>query len=764
MSNRTEGITLSLDVKGQGLVDDLNESLGYTEKSLQQLDAAYQSGTVDVESYLASKAKLTRTANTLKAALADAAAESERLANADRLATESLDRLVNETLAADKAIERKADESRRASAAARELADAEEMAAAAARHEAETMRSAAGATRRVGDEAKDGKKSTSNLGLGFLELSRAVEDAQYGFRGVINNIPQLILMFGGSAGLAAAISVSAVALNTFLPKIKEFLDSFRDGALPLAVDQVKALEDRIKELSDKPMRLRVEQVELDEAKRKLEGLKAGLAEYNRGQNQQSEAEARSGQGVNKALVESDTGLGAIEEKLRAEAESRDAEKQKVIAESQAVMDEASADIDALDKAFDAASASEKTAISLLLEKVYARFQAAELRRDDAREKLEQASKAEVGEIIKTARTGNSQRSGELNLTQTEAQAELARRLRRVGEKDVAADIDVNSVANTRKFGRAEEDFKETQATVKAEEAERSKTEAAAAREFKSKLDDELDILKGIGGIERAADDATATARARGLTGDKAIESIRDQLAEAITGALKQRGLAIPDEQRGTAAGVIGDLAADAARAARKRAETADTRAEKAGDRAEDKETREEVGGLEDESRRNVAAIDKEVGKIKDTLGNQMQSEFELLMSQNNAAIANGAHVARTAAEDKRLTEAGVAHAIPPEAMADRLRDAMAGIFRRRGAGEQSANLAASSIADAGKEDLSRRAADFGAQNLTLAQQSLMITRQLQSEYERLSGIQKQLIAEAKRQSGRQSGQRTAHQR
>lgn len=46
--------------------------------------------------------------------------------------------------------------------------------------------------------------------LGFLAFSQAVEDAQYGLKGVLNNIPQAVIGFGGSAGLAGALSLAAV--------------------------------------------------------------------------------------------------------------------------------------------------------------------------------------------------------------------------------------------------------------------------------------------------------------------------------------------------------------------------------------------------------------------------------------------------------------------------------------------------------------------------------------------------------------------------
>jgi hypothetical protein len=71
-----------------------------------------------------------------------------------------------------------------------------------------------------------GAKSTRNGGLAFLEFSRAVEDAQYGIRGVLNNIPQMVLLMGGGGGLAGIISVAAVSMSqlfTQLTKVEEKL-------------------------------------------------------------------------------------------------------------------------------------------------------------------------------------------------------------------------------------------------------------------------------------------------------------------------------------------------------------------------------------------------------------------------------------------------------------------------------------------------------------------------------------------------------------
>jgi hypothetical protein len=61
-------------------------------------------------------------------------------------------------------------------------------------------------------QAKIGKGGR-NSAAAILEASRALEDLQYGVRGVLNNIPTLVMALGGSAGLAGVISIAAVSIS-----------------------------------------------------------------------------------------------------------------------------------------------------------------------------------------------------------------------------------------------------------------------------------------------------------------------------------------------------------------------------------------------------------------------------------------------------------------------------------------------------------------------------------------------------------------------
>lgn len=69
-----------------------------------------------------------------------------------------------------------------------------------------------------------GAKGAGQTGaLGFLALSQAAEDAQYGIKGVLNNIPQMVMGFGAGAGVAGALSLAAVAAVTLYDPMRRLM-------------------------------------------------------------------------------------------------------------------------------------------------------------------------------------------------------------------------------------------------------------------------------------------------------------------------------------------------------------------------------------------------------------------------------------------------------------------------------------------------------------------------------------------------------------
>lgn len=86
---------------------------------------------------------------------------------------------------------------------------------------ANSMDRAAVSGRKMAAAKSQAGQSSRKSGLAVLEFSRAVEDAQYGIRGVLNNIPQLVMLLGGGGGLAGVISLAAVGLTQLVSHFNE---------------------------------------------------------------------------------------------------------------------------------------------------------------------------------------------------------------------------------------------------------------------------------------------------------------------------------------------------------------------------------------------------------------------------------------------------------------------------------------------------------------------------------------------------------------
>jgi hypothetical protein len=66
------------------------------------------------------------------------------------------------------------------------------------------------------------KKSSGSSAQGFLMLAQAAQDAQYGFAGVVNNIPGIITGLGMGAGVAGVVSMAAVGVQVLTKNVDIF--------------------------------------------------------------------------------------------------------------------------------------------------------------------------------------------------------------------------------------------------------------------------------------------------------------------------------------------------------------------------------------------------------------------------------------------------------------------------------------------------------------------------------------------------------------
>ena len=66
-------------------------------------------------------------------------------------------------------------------------------------------------TEQLDKNSKQATRSVKNMGQGALQAAYFFDDLQYGIRGIMNNIPGLVMGFGGGAGLAGAMSLAVLA-------------------------------------------------------------------------------------------------------------------------------------------------------------------------------------------------------------------------------------------------------------------------------------------------------------------------------------------------------------------------------------------------------------------------------------------------------------------------------------------------------------------------------------------------------------------------
>lgn len=62
-------------------------------------------------------------------------------------------------------------------------------------------------------------RGSGSIGMAALQMAYFADDAQYGIRGIVNNIPQLLMAFGAGSGLTGVVAIAAVAANQLWQKL-----------------------------------------------------------------------------------------------------------------------------------------------------------------------------------------------------------------------------------------------------------------------------------------------------------------------------------------------------------------------------------------------------------------------------------------------------------------------------------------------------------------------------------------------------------------
>lgn len=97
-------------------------------------------------------------------------------------------------------------------------------------------------TQQLDKGSQQATRSVKNMGQGALQAAYFFDDLQYGIRGIMNNIPGLVIGFGGGAGLAGAMSLAVLAGA----KLYEWMGKTEDKSADLA----KKMKEHSKEIAE----------------------------------------------------------------------------------------------------------------------------------------------------------------------------------------------------------------------------------------------------------------------------------------------------------------------------------------------------------------------------------------------------------------------------------------------------------------------------------------------------------------------------------
>lgn len=143
-----------------------------------------------------------------------------------------------------------------------------------------------GPTRGRSGQGGRGGKSGGFDGQGLLSLAYLLDDMQYGMRGIMNNIPQVVGQLGLGAGLAGVAGIAAVAVEQLIErhpewfdwsekvrdKLKELIDVIEDEA-----EAVKKQAEQVEKLGETNRARTADLIKLKQATDELKAAEADLA-------------------------------------------------------------------------------------------------------------------------------------------------------------------------------------------------------------------------------------------------------------------------------------------------------------------------------------------------------------------------------------------------------------------------------------------------------------------------------------------------------
>jgi hypothetical protein len=105
------------------------------------------------------------------------------------------------------------------------------------------------------DAADKGASGATNLAGRLMVLGQIADDAQYGFRAIVNQIPMAVAAFGGSMGLAGGLALAGVAVNQLLMHWNNLTQALGSPVALTAAQQMEELGKKTSKTADEMERL-----------------------------------------------------------------------------------------------------------------------------------------------------------------------------------------------------------------------------------------------------------------------------------------------------------------------------------------------------------------------------------------------------------------------------------------------------------------------------------------------------------------------------
>ncbi len=119
------------------------------------------------------------------------------------------------------------------------------------------------ASNRIGGDLTRGSKAATQ---GMLQLGYAVDDLQYGFGAIANNLPMIAMGFGMSAGIAGSVAIAATIVNQLIHNwgdLSTLLAGSATGTIPSLSGATEQLTGQLKKLDDEILKLSKDQAGLN---------------------------------------------------------------------------------------------------------------------------------------------------------------------------------------------------------------------------------------------------------------------------------------------------------------------------------------------------------------------------------------------------------------------------------------------------------------------------------------------------------------------